>query len=804
MSNKYDFAAVEPKWQKYWEEHGSFRAKEDHTKPKFYALVEFPYPSGHGMHVGHIKAYSGLEVVSRKRRMQGYNVLFPIGFDAYGLPTENTAIKTGVHPRKVTDDNIVKFTGQLKRVGFSFDWSRVIDTTDEHYYKWTQWIFLKMFEKGLAFRDKTLVNYCPSCKVVLSNEDSQGGKCDICHSEIVQKTKEVWYLRITEYADKLLQGLEEVDYLPNVKLQQQNWIGKSTGAFVNFAVKEHADEKLRIYTTRPDTLYGVTFMVIAPEHPIIQKYRDSIANIADLDAYKAECAKKSEFERTQLVKDKTGVKIEGLTGINPITGKEIPIYISDYVMMGYGTGAIMAVPAHDTRDYDFAKKFGIDIIEVIKGGDISKEAYTGDGEMVNSGILNGITNKKDAIEKMLEVLAEKGCGEKGVQYKMKDWAFNRQRYWGEPIPIVYCPKCGMVPVPYEELPLRLPPVENFEPGKDGESPLAKIESFVNCKCPKCGAAARRETDTMPQWAGSSWYFLRYCDPHNDKEFASQEALKYWMPVDWYNGGMEHVTRHMISSRFWHKFLYDLDLVPTSEPYAKRTAQGLILGPDGEKMSKSRGNVVDPNDVVDVYGADVLRLYVLFMGDYEKAAPWSESSVKGCKRFVDRIWALQDKVTDSDSYSDALRSKMHKTIKKVSEDIEAMKFNTAIAAMMTLLNDIYDAGSITKKEFRDLLILLYPFAPHISEELYQVIGCEGVLSEQEWVTYDEAQCVDDTIEIVVQINGKVRAKLEIPADAEKDAVLAQAAAEPKVSEAIAGKTIIKQIYVPKKLVNFVAK
>lgn len=804
MSNKYDFAAVEPKWQKYWEEHGSFRAKEDHTKPKFYALVEFPYPSGHGMHVGHIKAYSGLEVVSRKRRMQGYNVLFPMGFDAYGLPTENTAIKTGVHPRKVTDDNIVKFTGQLKRVGFSFDWSRVIDTTDEQYYKWTQWIFLKMFEKGLAFRDKTLVNYCPSCKVVLSNEDSQGGKCDICHSEIVQKTKEVWYLRITEYADKLLQGLEEVDYLPNVKLQQQNWIGKSTGAFVNFSIKEHADEKLRIYTTRPDTLYGVTFMVIAPEHPIIQKYRDSIANIADLDAYKAECAKKSEFERTQLVKDKTGVKIEGLTGINPITGKEIPIYISDYVMMGYGTGAIMAVPAHDTRDYDFAKKFGIDIIEVIKGGDISKEAYTGDGEMVNSGILNGISNKKDAIEKMLEVLAEKGCGEKGVQYKMKDWAFNRQRYWGEPIPIVYCPKCGMVPVPYDQLPLRLPPVENFEPGKDGESPLAKIESFVNCKCPKCGADARRETDTMPQWAGSSWYFLRYCDPHNDKEFASQEALKYWMPVDWYNGGMEHVTRHMIYSRFWHKFLYDLDLVPTSEPYAKRTAQGLILGPDGEKMSKSRGNVVDPNDVVDVYGADVLRLYVLFMGDYEKAAPWSESSVKGCKRFIDRIWALQDKMTDSDSYSDALRSKMHKTIKKVSEDIEAMKFNTAIAAMMTLLNDIYDAGSITKKEFRDLLILLYPFAPHISEELYQVIGCEGVLSEQEWVTYDEALCVDDMIEIVVQINGKVKAKLEIPADAEKDDVLAQAAADAKIKEATAGKTIIKQIYVPKKLVNFVVK
>ena len=750
---EYNFSAIESKWQKYWDEHKTFEASNDFSKKKFYGLVEFPYPSGHGMHVGHIKAYSGLEVVSRKRRLQGYNVLFPIGFDAYGLPTENTAIKTGVHPRKVTDDNIKKFTGQLKRVGFSFDWSRVIDTTDENYYKWTQWIFLKMFENGLVFRDKTLVNYCPSCKVVLSNEDSQGGHCDVCHSEIVQKTKEVWYLRITEYADKLLQGLEEVDYLPNIKLQQQNWIGKSTGAFVNFKIKEQ-DEQLKIYTTRPDTLYGVTFMVIAPEHPIIQKYRNSIANIADLDAYKTECAKKSEFERTQLVKDKTGVKIDGLTAINPITGKEIPIYISDYVMMGYGTGAIMAVPAHDTRDYDFAKKFGIDIIEVIKGGDISKEAYTGDGEMVNSGELNGITNKKEAIEKMLTVLEKLGCGEKGVQYKMKDWAFNRQRYWGEPIPIVHCPHCGMVAVPYDELPLKLPPVENFEPGTDGESPLAKIDSFVHCKCPKCGCDAKRETDTMPQWAGSSWYFLRYCDPNNNDEFASQEALKYWMPVDWYNGGMEHVTRHMIYSRFWHKFLYDLGLVPTSEPYAKRTAQGLILGPDGEKMSKSRGNVVDPNDVVDEYGADVLRLYVLFMGDYEKAAPWSESSVKGCKRFVDRIWALQDKVVDSDEYSDKLRSLMHKTIKKVSDDIESMKFNTAIAAMMTLLNEIYNVGSITKKEFRDFLIILNPFAPHVTEELYQMIGCEGVLDEQEWVTYDEALCKDDTIEIVCQINGKV--------------------------------------------------
>ena len=804
MSNKYDFASVEPKWQKYWEEHGSFRASEDHTKPKFYALVEFPYPSGHGMHVGHIKAYSGLEVVSRKRRMQGYNVLFPIGFDAYGLPTENTAIKTGVHPRKVTDDNIVKFTGQLKRVGFSFDWSRVIDTTDEKYYKWTQWIFLKMFEKGLAFRDKTLVNYCPSCKVVLSNEDSQGGKCDICHSEIVQKTKEVWYLRITEYADKLLQGLEEVDYLPNVKLQQQNWIGKSTGAFVNFAVKEHADEKLRIYTTRPDTLYGVTFMVIAPEHPIIQKYRDSIANIAELDAYKTECAKKSEFERTQLVKDKTGVKIDGLTGINPVTGKEIPIYISDYVMMGYGTGAIMAVPAHDTRDYDFAKKFGIDIIEVIKGGDISKEAYTGDGEMVNSGILNGITNKKDAIAKMLEVLAEKGCGEKGVQYKMKDWAFNRQRYWGEPIPIVYCPKCGMVPVPYDQLPLRLPPVENFEPGKDGESPLAKIESFVNCKCPKCGAAARRETDTMPQWAGSSWYFLRYVDPHNDKVFADAEKLKYWMPVDWYNGGMEHVTRHLIYSRFWHKFLYDIGEVPCDEPYMKRTAQGLILGPDGDKMSKSKGNVVDPLDVVNKYGADVLRTYILFMGDYGQATPWSDNSVKGCKRFLDRVWGLNDIVKSGDGYSKALETPFHQTIKKVSADYDSMKFNTAIAALMTLINKIYDEGSLTKKELASFITLLNPVAPHITEEMWEMNGFDGMLCEQKWVEYDEAKTVEATIEIPVSVCGKLRGVVSVPADADKDAVIAAAKEDEKVQSFIAGKTIVKEIFVPGRMVNIVVK
>lgn len=799
---KYDFKSIEPKWQRYWEEHDTFKAQDFSEKPKFYALVEFPYPSGAGMHVGHIKAYSGLEVVSRKRRLEGYNVLFPIGFDAYGLPTENTAIKTGVHPRKVTDNNIKKFTSQLKRVGFSFDWSRVVDTTDEDYYRWTQWIFLQMYEKGLVFRDKTLVNYCPSCKVVLSNEDSQGGHCDICHSEIVQKTKEVWYLRITEYADKLLTGLDTVDYLPNIKLQQQNWIGKSTGAFVDFTVKENG-EKLRVYTTRPDTLYGVTFMVIAPEHPMIEKYRASIANIDALDAYKAECAKKSEFERTQLVKEKTGVRIEGLTGINPITEKEVPIYISDYVMMGYGTGAIMAVPAHDTRDYDFAKKFGISIIPVIRGGDIDKEAYTGDGEMINSGALNGIDNKKDAIEAMLKLIAEKGCGERGGQYKMKDWAFNRQRYWGEPIPVVHCPQCGIVPVPYDELPLKLPPVENFEPGADGESPLAKIDAFVHCKCPKCGGAARRETDTMPQWAGSSWYFLRYCDPHNTHAFADMDKLKYWMPVDWYNGGMEHVTRHMIYSRFWHKFLFDIGAVPMDEPYAKRTAQGLILGPDGEKMSKSKGNVVDPNDVVDVYGADVLRVYVLFMGDYEQAAPWNEDSMKGCKRFLDRVWGLQDMLTDGDNFRPEMTAVMHRTIKKVSEDIEAMKFNTAIASMMALLNTVYEIGSINRAEYSALLRILNPFAPHMTEEIYaDVFG--KILNEQCWPTYDDALCVEKTVEMAVQVNGKLRGRISVPTDADAASVLACAKADEAVGAALEGKTIVKEIVVPNKIVNIVVK
>lgn len=801
---EYDFKHIESKWQEKWEEEGVFHAVDNSDKPKFYGLVEFPYPSGAGMHVGHIKAYSGLEVVSRKRRLQGYNVLFPIGFDAYGLPTENYAIKTGIHPRKVTDMNIKKFTSQLKRVGFSFDWTRVIDTTEEGYYKWTQWIFLKMFENGLAFRDKTLVNYCPSCKVVLSNEDSQGGKCDICHSEVVQKSKDVWYLRITEYADKLLEGLKHVDYLPNIKAQQEHWIGKSRGAFVNFFLKD-IPEKLRIYTTRPDTLFGVTFMVIAPEHPIIDKYKDKIRNMDAIVDYRTECSKKTEFERTQLVKDKTGVKIDGLTAINPVNGREIPVYISDYVMMGYGTGAIMAVPAHDDRDYDFAKKFGIDIIEVIKGGNIDEAAYTGDGEMVNSGFLNGMDNKKDSIKKMIDYLTEKGIGEGGVQYKMKDWAFNRQRYWGEPIPIIYCPKCGMVPVPYDELPLKLPNVENFEPGQDGESPLAKIDSFVNCKCPVCGGDAKRETDTMPQWAGSSWYFLRYVDPHNDKTFADYDKLKYWMPVDWYNGGMEHVTRHLIYSRFWYKFLYDLGVVPYEEPYQKRTAQGLILGPDGVKMSKSRGNVIDPNEVVDVYGADVLRTYVLFMGDYEQAAPWSESSVKGCKRFIDRVFNLQEILTDGDEYSKELMSAMHKTVKKVSEDIEQMKYNTAIAALMTLLNKIYENGKINRAELKTLIILVNPFAPHVTEEMWANCGYGEMLAKDaKWPSFDEAKCVDSTVEIVVQINGKIRARLSVPTDIESDKAIALAKNDEGIAAALEGKNIIKEIYVKGKLVNIVAK
>ena len=797
----YNFKEIEKKWQKYWDDNECFKALDDYSKPKFYGLVEFPYPSGVGMHLGHIKAYSGLEVVARKRRLEGYNVLFPIGYDAFGLPTENSAIKQNIHPRVLTDRNIEVFAGQLKKVGFSFDWSRVIDTTDEGYYKWTQWIFLKMFEKGLAFRDTTLVNYCPSCRVVLANEDSQGGKCDVCHSQVVQKEKDVWYLRITEYADKLLEGLKEVDYLPNIKLQQENWIGKSTGAYVDFKVKD-LDEVLKVYTTRPDTLFGATFMVVAPEHHIIDNHKDMVKNMDEIMAYREEAKKKTEFERVQLAKDKTGVRIDGLVAINPVNGAEIPIYIADYVMMDYGTGAIMAVPAHDTRDYEFATKFGIDIIPVIEGGDIEKEAYTGDGIHINSGFLDGL-NKKDAIEKVIEYLKEKGVGEKAVQYKMKDWAFNRQRYWGEPIPIVHCEHCGDVAVPYEELPLRLPEVTNFEVGTDGESPLAKIDSFVNCKCPKCGRDAKRETDTMPQWAGSSWYFLRYVDPHNDKEFASREKLNYWMPVDWYNGGMEHVTRHVIYSRFWYHFLYDLGLVPTSEPYKRRTAQGLILGPDGEKMSKSRGNTIDPNIIVDEYGADTLRTYVLFMGDYGLEAPWNEQGVKGISRFLDRVYRLNERLNNNDGYTSSFESIINKTIKKVSDDIETLKYNTAISELMKLVNEYYAVESISKEDYTVLLTLLYPFAPHITEELNEVIG-NSPICKSSWPKYDETKTIDETKEIAVQVNGKVRGTITIHVDDSEDIIKEKALNEDNVKKHIEGKNIVKVIVIKGKIVNIVVK
>ena len=801
MAN-YDFKSIEKKWQDRWEKEGTFKAVDDFSLPKFYGLIEFPYPSGAGMHVGHIKAYSGMEVICRKRRMQGYNVLFPIGFDAFGLPAENYAIKTGTHPRIVTDRNIHNFTGQLKRVGFAFDWSRVVDTTDTDYYKWTQWIFLKMFEHGLVFRDKAFVNYCPSCKCVLSNEDSQGGKCDICHSDVVQKSKDVWFLRITEYADKLLDGLKHIDFPANIKAQQENWIGRSTGAFVNFTLSG-TDETMRIYTTRPDTLFGVTFMVMAPEHPLIDKYSERISNMDEVEKYRTECGKKTEFERTQLVKDKTGVKLDGLTAINPVNGKVIPIFISDYVMMGYGTGAIMAVPAHDQRDWDFAKTFGIDIVQVIKGGDIEKEAYAGDGEMINSDFLNGTDNKKESIEKMLVFLKERGIGEKGVQYKMKDWAFNRQRYWGEPIPIIHCPNCGMVAVPENELPLKLPEVENFEPGEGGESPLAKIDSFVNCTCPKCGAPAKRETDTMPQWAGSSWYFLRYIDPHNDKCFADKDKLKYWLPVDWYNGGMEHVTRHLIYSRFWHRFLYDIGEVPVPEPYAKRSGLGLVLGADGVKMSKSRGNVVDPDDVIKKYGADTLRTYIMFMSDYSASAPWKESGVKGCKRFLERVASLAD-IASGSGTTGKLESIMNKTVKKVSQDIEDMKFNTAIAAMMTCLNEINEVGSLTKDELSVFLRLLCPFAPHLCEEMWEQLGGEGLCSTAQWPDYDESKCVDDEIEIAVQVNGRVRDRFTVPADIDAAGAIAGAKALDKVKEFTDGMVFVKELYVPGKLVNLVVK
>ena len=795
----YNFKEIEKKWQNYWDKNNSFKTSNDMSKKKFYGLVEFPYPSGAGMHVGHIKAYSGLEVIARKRRMEGYNVLFPIGFDAFGLPTENYAIKTKTHPRIVTDNNIKRFTEQLKKVGFSFDFSRAIDTSEEKYYKWTQWIFLKMYEKGLVFKDNTYVNYCPSCKVVLSNEDSQGGKCDICHSDIIQKQKLVWYLRITEYADKLLDGLKEVDYLPNIKLQQENWIGKSTGAFVDFKLKE-VDETLRIYTTRCDTLFGVTFMVIAPEHPIITKYKDRISNINTVKEYQEKASKKTEFERTQLIKDKTGVKIEGITAINPVNKKEIPIYISDYVMMNYGTGAIMAVPAHDMRDYEFAQKFNIDIIPVIKG-DTKDGAYIGDGIHINSEFLNNL-NKEDAIEKMLLYLKENAIGEKGVQYKMKDWAFNRQRYWGEPIPIIYCNKCGTVPVPYEQLPLKLPNITNFEPGTNGESPLAKISEFVNCKCPKCGSDAKRETDTMPQWAGSSWYYLRYIDPLNDKCFADYDKLKYWLPVDWYNGGMEHVTRHLIYSRFWHKFLYDLNVVPTKEPYKRRTAQGLILGPDGEKMSKSRGNVIDPLDIIEEYGADTLRTYVLFMGDYSVECPWNEDAIKGVFRFLDRVYNLKNRVKEDNNYTKSLEIIINKTIKKVSNDIENMKFNTAIAELMKLINTYYELENITTKDYETLIKLLYPFAPHITEELNEEVLNKDSLVYSSYPTYEEEKTKEDTFEMIIQVNGKLRDKIITKTDITEEEMKSLALNSETIKKYTLDKQIIKIIVVKGKLINIV--
>ncbi|MBQ8732234.1 MAG: leucine--tRNA ligase [Oscillospiraceae bacterium] len=804
INEGYDFRQTEKKWQKIWEENKTFQAKDQDDREKFYGLIEFPYPSGVGLHVGHIRAFTSIEIISRMKRMQGYNVLFPIGWDAFGLPTENFAIKTGRNPREVTDENIKTFTQQLQAMGYSFDWDRTVDTTDPDYYKWTQWIFLKLFENGLAYKDTCYVNFCENCKVVLANEESQGGVCDRCGSEVVQMEKNVWFLRIKQYSEKLLEGLNEVDFLPRIKVEQQNWIGKSTGAEVTFKIAGEEDT-LVIYTTRPDTLYGATFMVIAPEHPIIDKYADKIKNIDEIYAYREEAKKKNEFERVQLVKDKTGVRIDGLRAVNPVNGSELPIFVADYVMMGYGTGAIMAVPAHDTRDYEFAKKFDLPIIEVVSGGDISEEAYTdcNDGIMVNSGILDGLTVPQ-AKEKIIAYLTEQGVGHQQTNYNMKDWAFNRQRYWGEPIPIIECPHCGLVGVPEEELPLRLPEVKNYKPTATGESPLSEIEEFVNCKCPKCGAPAKRETDTMPQWAGSSWYFLRYMDPHNSEALASPEALKYWGPVDWYNGGMEHVTRHLIYSRFWNKVLYELGIVPFSEPYKKRTYQGLILGEDGEKMSKSRGNVVNPTDYVDKYGADVFRTYMMFLGDYEKAVPWSSNSIIGVKRFLDKIWELQSVCTDDPGYSPAHTELMHETIKKVTEDILAMKFNTAVAAMMKAVNTIVSDKTVTKGELSDLVVLLAPYAPHICEEIWQNLGHEGILSSSNvWPTYDPAVLENRSVEIPVQVNGKLKGVIRAAKDADVEALKAQLKADERFA-AFDFDAAVKTIYVPGKILNFIIR
>ena len=801
---KYDHKQVEKKWQDIWDEKQCFKAENGSDKEKFYALVEFPYPSGQGLHVGHPRSYTALDIVARKKRMQGYNVLYPMGWDAFGLPTENFAIKNHVHPAEVTKKNIARFKSQLKSLGLSFDWSREINTTDPSYYKWTQWIFLQLFKKGLAYKKEMSVNWCTSCKCVLANEEVVNGVCERCGSEVVHKTKSQWMLAITKYAQRLIDDLDDVDYIERVKIQQKNWIGRSTGAEVDFKTTE--GDTLTVYTTRPDTLFGATYMVISPEHPMIEQWGDKLANIADVRAYREEAARKSDFERTELNKDKTGVKLAGVAAINPVNGKEIPIFVSDYVLMGYGTGAIMAVPAHDDRDWEFAKKFGCEIIEVVSGGeDVQKAAFTAKDEtgiLVNSDFLNGKT-VKDAIPAMIEWLGEKGIGRAKVQYKLRDWVFSRQRYWGEPIPIVKCDKCGYVPLPEDQLPLELPNVHTYEPTDNGESPLAHMTDWVNTTCPCCGGPAKRETDTMPQWAGSSWYFLRYMDPHNDKALASPEALKYWSPVDWYNGGMEHTTLHLLYSRFWHKFLYDIGVVPTKEPYAKRTSHGMILGENGEKMSKSRGNVVNPDEIVDTYGADTMRLYEMFIGDFEKAAPWSPKSIKGCRRFLERVWSLADKVQDGNEYSKEHEALMHRTIKKVGEDADNLKANTAIAALMTMLNEFYDKG-VNKAEYKTFLALLNPFAPHITEELWQQLGENGLLSVAPWPQYDESKTVESTVEMAVQVNGKLKCTIKLAADADKQAAIDAALAEEKVQHAIEGKQIVKQIVVPGKIVNIVVK
>ena len=801
---KYDHKQVEKKWQDIWDEKQCFKAENGSDKEKFYALVEFPYPSGQGLHVGHPRSYTALDIVARKKRMQGYNVLYPMGWDAFGLPTENFAIKNHVHPAEVTKKNIARFKSQLKSLGLSFDWSREINTTDPSYYKWTQWIFLQLFKKGLAYKKEMSVNWCTSCKCVLANEEVVNGVCERCGSEVVHKTKSQWMLAITKYAQRLIDDLDDVNYIERVKIQQKNWIGRSTGAEVDFKTTE--GDTLTVYTTRPDTLFGATYMVISPEHPMIEQWADKLNNIADVRAYREEAARKSDFERTELNKDKTGVKLEGVAAINPVNGKQIPIFVSDYVLMGYGTGAIMAVPAHDDRDWEFAKKFGCEIIEVVSGGeDVQKAAFTAKDEtgiLVNSDFLNGKT-VKDAIPAMIEWLGEKGIGRAKVQYKLRDWVFSRQRYWGEPIPIVKCDKCGYVPLPEDQLPLELPNVHTYEPTDNGESPLAHMTDWVNTTCPCCGGPAKRETDTMPQWAGSSWYFLRYMDPHNDKALASKEALEYWSPVDWYNGGMEHTTLHLLYSRFWHKFLYDIGVVPTKEPYAKRTSHGMILGENGEKMYKSRGNVVNPDEIVDVYGADTMRLYEMFIGDFEKAAPWSPKSIKGCRRFLERVWSLAEKVQDGDEYSKEHEALMHRTIKKVGEDADSLKANTAIAALMTMLNEFYDKG-VNKAEYKTFLALLNPFAPHITEELWQQLGETGLLSVAPWPAYDEAKTVESTVEMAVQVNGKLKGTIKLAADADKQAAIDAALAEEKVQHAIEGKQIVKQIVVPGKIVNLVVK